>query len=312
MNSRIPKGNRISSGPREKYTLNGKKRYKMEELLNLDQKKEYSKNREADENYQDFYRYLRGIKNLAASTSNRMLSRMPKGWTNWNENDVNEFYFKTLDKSCSSTHKRQIHYCLKYFSEFKGYHFDNKPPRVHKKCRKNVELEDVWKLLDVVDSDKYLALILTQLYTGLRPSELLALKIEDLDIDKRIITVKNTKTYRDRIVPIHKKALTILRKYLASRDDSNPHLFYSKYKKAQLNLQIYQKALREYSEKAKIKRVTPYQIRHTFATQFIENGGDILILKNIMGHSDIKTTEGYVHENANMIKKGYDKACPEF
>mgnify|MGYP002682561549 FL=1 len=79
-----------------------------------------------------------------------------------------------------------------------------------------------------------------------------------------------------------------------------------------MTLLAYRFALKKYCSKARIKRVTPYQLRHTFATQFIENGGDVLILKSIMGHSNIKTTEGYVHENTRMIMKGYEQACPEF
>ncbi|KYC55245.1 MAG: putative tyrosine recombinase XerC-like protein [Candidatus Methanofastidiosum methylothiophilum] len=261
---------------------------------------------------EEFYRFLRGKKNLAPGTCKRMLQLMPKGSTNWDENQVQDFYFKTLDRDYSSTHKRHVHYVLKYYSEWKGYNFDYKPPKAHHVRRKNVEMENIWKLLDVITDTRDLALILTHLYSGLRPSELLALKIEDLDLENGMLTVRNTKTYMDRIIPLHKKPLTAIRKYLSTQDKNSPYLFSIKSGNSGLKIQTYQKILRIYSKKAEIKRVTPYMLRHTFSTQFIENGGDVLILKNLLGHSRVSTTEIYIHENPKMIRKGYDKACPEF
>jgi len=262
---------------------------------------------------EDFYRFLRGNKKLASSTSMNLITRLPRGWMDWSEDRLHEFYFEILDSNRhSSSSKHSAHYAIKYLCEFKGYKFDYKPPRVHHKRRQSIEPENVWKILDKIDNDRDLALILTHLYTGLRPTEILALKKEDLDLDKGTIIVKNTKTYQDRIVPIHKKPMMALRKYIAKRNDYCPSLFYSFREKTPMTLFAYRFALKKYCKKAGIRRVTPYQLRHTFATQFIENGGDVLILKSIMGHSNIKTTEGYVHENTRMIMKGYEKACPEF
>jgi site-specific recombinase XerD len=51
-------------------------------------------------------------------------------------------------------------------------------------------------------------------------------------------------------------------------------------------------------------------LRHTFATQYVENGGNLLMLKSILGHSNIKTTEGYVHESKTMLRKDYERAKP--
>lgn len=261
---------------------------------------------------EEFYRFLRGKKNLAPGTCKRMLQIMPNNLMGWDEGQIKNYYFKMLDMEYSSTHKRHIHYVLKYYSEWKGFGFEYKPPKAHHVRRKNVEMEDVWKLLDVITDTRDLALILTHLYSGTRPSELLALKIEDLDLEHGMLTVRNTKTYMDRIIPLHKKPLTAIRKYFATFDGKGPYLFSTKKGKSGLKIQTYQKILRSYSKKAGIKRVTPYQIRHTFATQFIENGGDVLILKSLLGHSRVSTTEIYIHENTRMIRKGYEKACPEF
>ena len=250
---------------------------------------------------------------MAQSSAEGLICRLPKGWLEWPEERLHEHYFKTLDNpNLASKSKAHIYYAIKHLCEYKGMKFEYSPPKTHLRRREDVELEDVWKLLDVIKDTRDLALILTHLYTGLRPSELLNLKKEDLDIDKGLMTVKNTKTYRDRIVPLHKKPLMAIRKYYATRKDKDVHVFYSIRERGQVTTVGYRFILQKYCEMAKIKKITPYQLRHTFATQFLENNGDVLILKNIMGHSDIKTTEGYIHENARMIRKGYEKACPEF
>jgi len=262
---------------------------------------------------QDFYRYLRANKKMTTLTAQGIICRLPKGWLEWPEEQLHEYYFITLDNpNLASKSKSHIHYAIKHLCGYRGLKFDYLPPKVHMRRREDVEPEDVWKLLDVITDTRDLALILTHLYTGLRPGELLGLKKEDLDMDKGMMTIKNTKTYKDRIVPVHKKPLMTIRKYFATRNDADDHVFFSIREKGPVTTVGYRFILQKYCEMAGIKKITPYQIRHTFATQFLENNGDVLILKNIMGHSDIKTTEGYIHENARMIRKGYEKACPEF
>jgi len=56
--------------------------------------------------------------------------------------------------------------------------------------------------------------------------------------------------------------------------------------------------------------ITLSTVFYTFATQYVENGGNIMVLKKIMGHSDIKTTEGYIHESKGMMRKDYERARP--
>jgi len=262
---------------------------------------------------EEFYRFLRGKKNLAHGTCTRMLSRMPKGIADWDEPQIHDYYFGILDKDYSATHKRQTHYLLKYWSEFRGYKgFDYKPPKNHVSRRRNVEIEDIWKLLEVIEDTRDLALILTAFYSGARPSELINLKMEDVDFDSSTIAIRNTKTYKNRTVPIHKKAMYAIRKYLATSGNTGPYLFKTKRGDGPLKIQTYQKILRIYSEKAGIKRVTPYNCRHSYATEFLANDGSLLALQELLGHSNVAMTSVYTHQNQKMLRKAYDKACPEF
>lgn len=260
---------------------------------------------------EEFFFFLRGNKNLSLNTIRGLKFRIKEDYSDWTETEIKNYYFKMLDTDYSATHKRQIYYLLKYWSEYKGYKFNFKAPKQHFNIRKNAEIEDIWKLLEIVPEGRDKALIVTHCLTGLRPSELLRLKVEDIDFDKSTITIRESKTFRDRIVPIHKKASAQLKKYLAFREDDGPYVFYSN-KNNPLSLSRYQYLLRKYSKEAGIKNnVTPYSIRHFFGTEFIANDGDVLTLQQILGHSQIRTTSIYCHFNQKMIKKGYDKACPE-
>ena len=258
---------------------------------------------------EDFYRFLRANRKLAAATAKILIDFLPIGFIDLSEKEITEFYFKLLDSdNLSSSTKHNTHYAVKYLCEFKGWPFDYKMPKVHRVRRKNIEMEDVKKLLHVITNQNHKILILTHLYTGLRPSELLNLKLEDLDLERGLLEIRNTKTYRDRSIPLHQTLLGGLKDYLSHRDEHTDYLFQSKGQQSKVSLDAYRWMLEKYSKAANIKKVTPYSLRHTFATLFVENSGDILILKKIMGHSDIHTSEAYIHDNPRMIQKGYDKA----
>lgn len=263
---------------------------------------------------EEFRRFLRGNKKLAITTSKVLVGCLPKTCFEWTQSEGKDFYFDQMDREdLSSGFKNSLHYAVKYFFEWKEWAFEYKKPRVHRARRKPVELEDIWKLLEVITDKRDLALILTHLYTGLRPSELLNLKIEDIDFMKGMLTIKNTKTYRNRQVPINKKPLLAIRRYLATRRDNNSFVFYSKLEDKKLGCSGYRHVLEKYCIAAKIPIICSYRIRHTFATEWIaQNNGNLLVLKDILGHSDIKQTEQYCQNNPTIIKASYDRACPEF
>ena len=262
---------------------------------------------------EDFYRFLRGKKNLSTVTVKGMIGRIPNTLSNLDDPEqLYRYYFSVLDRDTSSAHKRQIHYALKYYCEYKNWEFDFKPPKQHMKRRQHSQLEDIWKLIEVIEDKRDLAIIMFHLYTGLRPSELLTLELKDVDLDHGLVKIRDTKTYMDRIVPVNRKAISILKKYLMTREDNFPLLFKSYRWDKQVSLRAYRCVLTKYCNKANLNNITPYMIRHTFATCYVENGGNIKALKEILGHRQIKTTEIYIHESEKIVKKDYERACPDF
>jgi len=263
---------------------------------------------------EDFRRHLRANKKMTASTTKRVITRLPKGWIVWPEDQLHEYFFQTLDRTdLSSKTKSHVYYAIKNLCDFRGIKFDYKPPKNHTGRRNSVEPETIWKLLDVVTDIRDQALFLTHLYTGMRPGELLALKKEDIDIDQALITIRDAKCNKSRTIPIHKKPLMLIRRYLATRTDGSPYIFHTKRGEDPMSTTGYRLLLRRYCKKAELKKIiVPYEIRHTFASTWVENNGNLLTLKEILGHSDIKMTELYVTANPRMLKKNYNESCPEF
>jgi integrase/recombinase XerD len=252
------------------------------------------------------YIFLRGVKGLSKSTVKRYSEIAT--YIEKNKLDPFEFYLNTLDSEYSNSHKRNVYYAVKYICEYQGVNFPFTPPKQHQKRRDHAKEKDIIKLLSVVKDPRDKALLLLHIYTGLRPSELLKIKISDIDFKELLVNIRETKTFQDRIVPFNVSCKLAIMNYLDCRmDDNCPYLFKCKNEDHPMTLQRYRYILREYCDKANLKRITPYMIRHTFATCYIESGGNLKALKEILGHRQIKTTEIYIHESESIIKKDYSR-----
>lgn len=145
--------------------------------------------------------------------------------------------------------------------------------------------------------------------TGCRISEILEMKIEDIDIDYKYLRVKG-KGSKTRIVPIYIEAgietkfyIENIRNQFIKNDIKDDYVVF-----AGVSRQSFWKRLKEYAINAKIeKNVYPHIIRHSVATKLLENGADIRVVQEILGHSSISTTEIYTHVNKKSIKYIYDK-----
>jgi site-specific recombinase XerD len=151
--------------------------------------------------------------------------------------------------------------------------------------------------------------------TGLRVSELAHLKRNQVNIGKDEFTVTG-KGRKSRVVFLSEQAKYWLKKYLDARQDVNPHLFVSHDKKASdsepLTERSIQRLVQKYALAAGItKNVTPHTLRHSYATDLLQNGADIRSVQTMLGHSSITTTQIYTHitdrELRNIHKKFHGK-----
>ncbi len=156
-------------------------------------------------------------------------------------------------------------------------------------------------------------IILTFLDTGIRLSELVNLTINDVNLTKRSLLIKSGKGDKDREVYFGKELTRILAQYLKMRGfvPYEDRLFISSSGKP-LKPRTIEKFIKSIARKAKIegKRVSPHTLRHTFASNFIRNGGDVFTLQRILGHSDISTCMIYVHLSGKDIQQAMLKFSP--
>jgi integrase/recombinase XerD len=139
-------------------------------------------------------------------------------------------------------------------------------------------------------------IVLTLIYSaGLRGQEVINLKISDIDFDRKVIHIRQSKYKKDRIVPLSEAMAVGLKKYLKAE---NPHiwLFNGKESDGRYSVRGLAWVMRENLKKTSItKDVNLHSLRHSYATHLLEQGLNIVTLKELLGHADITTTMLYLH-----------------
>ena len=148
--------------------------------------------------------------------------------------------------------------------------------------------------------------------TGLRVTELISLKVTDVNLQMGFIECHDGN--KSRMIPIENAAKYALSKYLTDirpvMCEDQEYLF-TNVKGGQMSRQGFWKLLKAYAKKAGIdKDITPHMIRHSFATHMVNNGADLRSLQEMLGHSDISTTQVYLKGKSSRLKEVYDKAHP--
>ena len=151
--------------------------------------------------------------------------------------------------------------------------------------------------------------------TGIRVTELIDLDIDDINLELGVIKCANAK--KSRVIPLYPAAQRALSIYvkevriLLVTDPSEKALFVN-FGGGRMSRQGFWKLLKFYQNKAGIdKDITPHTLRHSFAVHLLENGADLSSLQELMGHSDISSTQLYTHMINQKIKAVYDKCHPK-
>ncbi len=193
-------------------------------------------------------------------------------------------------------------------------------PRMSKKLPHVLSLREINLLLDKANFKSNLGLrdqaILELLYaTGLRVSELIYLKIDDINMENCMLKCLG-KGSKERIIPFGSKAYQSLRLYLDKVRQKlvknlNVDILFLNSRGERLSRQGIFYLVKKYVRKAGIeKKVTPHTLRHTLATHLLENGADLRSVQEMLGHSDISTTQIYTHVSRKWVSEEYYRAFP--
>ena len=226
------------------------------------------------------------------------------------------------DRMVSQNYIYLVTVVSKKFLEFNQINFlnDIKTPKRTKSLPKSLNEIEVENLINAVDC--YVAedtitkktmklrnkLILALLYSsGLRISELVTLITKDIDLDERTMRIRG-KGEKDRIVLFDSKAKKLIEEYLEFKESNTDYLFLNRFNKP-LTSRYVQMMIKNYAEIAGIKKkVTPHILRHSFATHLLKNGVDIRVIQQLLGHSNLSTTQIYTSVDMETLKSVYDKA----
>lgn len=147
-----------------------------------------------------------------------------------------------------------------------------------------------------------IAIVYMLLFTGLRVSELCALNRDDVEIGERSgkVIVRRGKGDVARVVPLSAEVRHHLRRYLATREDDNPALFLSNFRK-RISVRTVQHMLSKYG-------VHPHELRHTFCRELVASGVDIATVAELAGHADVNTTRRYAKPTPNELEAAIERA----
>ncbi|WP_066639653.1 tyrosine-type recombinase/integrase [Desulfolucanica intricata] len=242
-------------------------------------------------------------------------------WVNWLQKDSDNNY-KGNSINC---HIRAIKTMFNYFMEDeyleKNPFAKVKQIKVDKVIIDTFEPEEIKKMLNHLKKNTFYDLrdnlMIRILYDcGLRVSELINLKIIDIDIEKNIIKVFG-KGHKERYVPFGRSVKRELVKYLSKRNKTVPEDLDEGYllctnQGTALNRRNVLRKIRIVGHKAGIegKRLSPHTFRHSFAKQYLMSGGDLFSLQSIMGHNNLSTTRRYIHLLTEDIQKKHRQFSP--
>jgi site-specific recombinase XerD len=176
-------------------------------------------------------------------------------------------------------------------------------PRKEKKLPIVLSREDVIRIFESVNNIKHKAILMLAYSAGLRVSEVVKLRVQDIDTKRNMIHIKGAKGRKDRYTVLSEVALRVLREYWKVYQPKN-WLFPGPKQNSHLTTRTVEKILEDASQKAGIaKHVTVHTLRHSFATHLLEGGTDLRYVQELLGHKSSKTTEIYTHVSKKSIGK---------
>lgn len=189
-------------------------------------------------------------------------------------------------------------------------------PKKEKHIPTFLSIDEIKNLLSVFDETKPTeyrdkTMVLVMYSAGLRVSELINLEKRSINFEENLITLKG-KGNKERFVPLNYMALEYLNNYLSQNKNNkvfskSKYLFINKKDGKPLTRQYFFVELNKYAKRAGIdKKISPHTLRHSFATHLLENGADLRVVQELLGHSKIETTQIYTHLSTKKILDALD------
>ncbi|MEW5820418.1 MAG: site-specific tyrosine recombinase/integron integrase [Cyanobacteriota bacterium] len=177
-------------------------------------------------------------------------------------------------------------------------------PKIERFLPKVLSIKEIDYLIQQAQTAEEKAIMELLYSTGLRVSELINLKIEDVNLKSKYLKCKG-KGNKERLLPFGNKVQYAIDFYLSIKTNySNKEYLFTNHKGNKLERQDIWRLIKRLS-KSLDKNISPHTIRHSFATHLLENGADLRVVQELLGHSDISTTQIYTHISKKRLKEVY-------
>lgn len=222
-----------------------------------------------------------------------------------NEDDIRHYMRRIVKMGKSASTQEQALNAIKFYYErvqdMPHRFYELERPIKESKLPLVLSEEEVARLFSVVENLKHKAILITIYSCGLRLSELLNLKMEDIQSERKQVIIRDAKGKKDRATILSPVTLEILRKYY--RQFKPRKYLFEGQGGGPYSAKSVQNILKYAIEKAKIfKPATPHTLRHSFATHLLENGTDIRYIQALLGHRSPETTQIYAHVSTKTLR----------
>lgn len=227
--------------------------------------------------------------------------------------DIEDFLYYLKKKNLQTATRSRNLYTLR---SFWNYAYKSKlckwnlamaiePIKIQKKERTYLSEKEVDTLINAVDHPLIKLVVQTLYYTGLRINECLNLKLNDVDIESKIIHVIGGKGNKNRDIPINKNLLSLLKNYVENgRTEIESDYFFATKKSGKLSAAYVNSVIRDTVNSLGWKKhVSAHILRHSFASNLIKNGVNLVYVQKLLGHSNLKVTSIYTHANMEDLNK---------
>lgn len=284
-----------------------------------------------DKKIDEFINYIVIEKGLSENTKESYLRDLIK-YSNYvkkdniNNEDILNYIKYLKDSGKSSRTIARVIVSIRNFHKYisRVYGIDDpsetiESPKLSKTLPKVLTIEEVNKLLDITPKDEFdyrnKAMLELMYASGLRVSELVNLTVNDVDLENAVVKCFG-KGSKERIIPIGELAIHALWDYMTIYRNTmlkgyfTDALFLNNHGK-ELTRQGFFKILKSIAKDRSIQKVfSPHTLRHSFATHLLENGADLRIIQELLGHENISTTQIYTHVRTDLIRKNYESFHP--
>lgn len=221
-----------------------------------------------------------------------------------NEQHIRQYLSVLVEQGHSNAYINQVVNAIKFYYEMvldmPNRFYEIERPRKEHKLPKVISKQEVLAIIKNTNNIKHRCIVSLLYSAGLRRSELINLKIKDIESSRMLVRVEQSKGNKDRYTLLSSKLLIELRSYFK---EWKPKVYlFEGQNGGQYSGTSINKILHRACDKSKIKRISAHTLRHSFATHLLEAGTDLRYIQNLLGHSSSKTTEIYTHVATNIIK----------